>query len=45
MWTLIQTESHCGYNRIGYIDGHNPEYGTVMAMYRIDNYGKLDFYY
>lgn len=45
MWTLIQTEYHGGYNRIGYIDGHNPEYGTVMAMYRINNYGELDFYY
>lgn len=45
MWTLIQTESHGGYNRIGYIDGRNPEYGTVMAMYRINNYGELDFYY
>lgn len=45
MWTLIQTESHGGYNRIGYIDGHNPEYGTVMAMYRVNNYGDLDFYY
>ena len=45
MWTLIQTESHGGYNRVGYIDGRDPEYGTVMAMYRIDNYGELDFYY
>lgn len=45
MWTLIQTESHGGYNRIGYIDGRDPEYGTVMAMYRVDNYGELDFYY
>ena len=45
MWVLIETESHGGYNRIGYIDGRNPEYGTVMAMYRVDNYGELDFYY
>lgn len=45
MWTLIKNEIHGGYNKIGYINANDPEYGTVMAMYRIDNYGEIDFYY
>ena len=45
MWTLIQTETSGGNNKIGYIDANNPECGIVTAMYRIDKYGELDFYY
>ena len=45
MWTLIQTETFGGNNKIGYIDANNPECGIVTAMYRIDKYGELDFYY
>lgn len=45
MWKLDQCEQHKGYYTIGYVDASNEEYGFVMAMYRIDVHGEVDFYY
>ena len=45
MWTLIQTETSGGNNKIGYIDANNPECGIVTAMYRIGKYGGQESYW
>ena len=45
MWKLDQCEQHKGYCTIGYVDASNEKYGFVMAMYRINVYGEIDFYY
>lgn len=45
MWKLDQCEQHKGYCTIGYVNASNEKYGFVMAMYRIDVHGEVDFYY
>lgn len=45
MWKLDQCEQHKRYFTIGYVGASNEEYGFVIAMYRIDVHGEVDFYY